>query len=288
MLKKRIIAVLTIYDGIIVQSIGFKKYLPIGKPEIAVEFLNQWGIDEIILLDICATKYNQSPNYELIKKIAKYNRVPLTVGGGIKELDQIKNLMDCGADKISLNHLLNTDSNLITRASDIFGNQCIVISIDGVKDNNKYKVFDYMNNKIKDTTVQSLAESVEKKGAGEILINSVEKDGSKSGYDFNLINTITTAVKIPVISCGGAGSPHHLLQAALETNTSGIAAGNYFHFSEHSVSIAKSIIYASLKIRYDIDFKYEKKMIQDNGRLIKKDETELSKLHYIKHIKEKI
>ena len=288
MLKKRIIAVLIISDNIVVQSIGFRKYLPVGKPEIAVEFLNEWGIDEIILLDIDASKHSQSPNYELIKRIAKYNRVPLTVGGGIKKLNQINELMNRGADKISLNNIINTDSDLISRAAEVFGSQCIVASIDGKKQNNEYKVFEYKNQKTQKKKVFDLSRLLESKGAGEILINSVDKDGAKSGYDIDLINTVNKAVKIPVIACGGAGKPQHLLKVALETNANGIAAANYFHFTEHSVSIAKSIINSNLKIRYDVDFKYENKLIEDDGRLTKKDESELSKLHYIKHSKPKI
>ena len=130
MLKKRIIASLNILNNIVVQSIGFKKYLPVGKPEIAVEFLNDWGIDEIILLDIGATKNGYKPNLEMIKKVSSFNMVPLTVGGGISNIRDIENLMHCGADKICVNSLLSKDLSEVNKASMIFGSQSIVASID--------------------------------------------------------------------------------------------------------------------------------------------------------------
>ena len=130
MLKKRIIATLIVKNGIVVQSIGFGKYLPVGKPQIAIEFLNQWGIDEIVYLDISATKNNIGPDYKAIRESAKMCQVPLTVGGGITNVNQMRELMHCGADKISLNNAVLNDLNLISSAAKVFGNQCIVASVD--------------------------------------------------------------------------------------------------------------------------------------------------------------
>ena len=139
MLKKRVVATVVVKDGIVVQSINFKKFLPVGKPHIAIEYLNSWGIDEIILLDITATKDKRDPDFEMVKKCSEKCFVPLTVGGGINCIEHIDKLMACGADKIALNYAAIYSSDLITKAANKFGNQCVVLSIDAVKTENKYK-----------------------------------------------------------------------------------------------------------------------------------------------------
>ena len=204
MLKKRVAATLVVSNGIVVQSINFKKYLPVGKPPIAVEFLNQWGIDEIILLDISASRNNKEPDFEMIKKASAKCYVPLTVGGGITCVDHIKELMHCGADKISLNHSALVKPRLITDAALLFGDQCVLVSIDAVKTEKGYRVYDYVNKLILDKSPGQLAKEVQSMGAGEILVNSVDKDGSYTGYDISLINAVCNEVTVPVICCGGA------------------------------------------------------------------------------------
>ena len=204
MLKKRIAASLIVKDGVVVQSIGFKKFLPVGKLPVATEFLNQWGIDEIILLDISATKRNVEPDYKMIKNSALKCRVPLTVGGGINNLDQIKELMHCGADKIAVNQAALINIDLISKAAHKFGDQCVVVSIDGIKTGDGYKVFDYVNHKALSISVKDFARELQSRGAGEILINSVDRDGSYLGYDIDLINSVCDSVTVPVICSGGA------------------------------------------------------------------------------------
>jgi cyclase len=247
-LKKRIAASLIVKDGIVVQSIGFKKFLPLGKPAIAIEFLNQWGIDEIILLDISATKNNLEPDYKMIKNAALKSHVPLTVGGGINNVDQMKELMHSGADKISLNYAALTNRDLISKAAHIFGDQCVVVSIDALNDNGKYKVFDYINKKRLDLSVDKIAAEFQSLGAGEILINSVDRDGSYLGYDIDLINSVCNVVTVPVICCGGAKNAKDFIKVFEETNVSAASAANFFHFTEHSVNVTKSIIKKELDI----------------------------------------
>src|SRR5688572_12920718 len=175
MLKKRIAASLVVKDGIVVQSINFKKYLPVGKPAIAIEFLNQWGIDEILLTDISATHSKREPNFELMRNSSQKCSVPLTICGGITHVDHIKELMHCGADKISLNQAAIQQPKLIEEAANIFGNQCVVISIDAINVNGEYRVYDYINRKPLEVSPASFAKKVESMGAGEILINSVDR-----------------------------------------------------------------------------------------------------------------
>ena len=209
MLKKRIVACVVVKDGIAVQSIGFNKYLPIGKPEIVVEFLNNWGIDEIILSDISASIHYKTPDFELIKKISKKCFVPLTIAGGINSLDIMRTLMHCGADKLSINHAAIENPEIIPEAANVFGKQCVVLSIDGKKVANRYKVYDYYRKQSTEKDIFKWAKEVELLGAGEILINSVDQDGQKNGFDHELVKSVCENVSIPVIACGGAGNPKH-------------------------------------------------------------------------------
>ena len=288
MLKKRIIASLNILNNIVVQSIGFKKYFPVGKPEIAVEFLNDWGIDEIILLDIGATKNGCKPNLEMIKKVSSFNMVPLTVGGGISNIRDIENLMHCGADKVCVNSLLRKDLSQVNEASMIFGSQSIVASIDIKEINDKKRVFNYLNQTTLDLDFLEHAKNIEHIGVGEIFINSVDNDGKKQGYDYDLIGSISNAVNIPVIGCGGAGSPKHMLELLKRTSVCGAVAGNFFHFYEHSVNITKSIIGKQIEMRDDCYYHYRDLDFNNEGRLLRKSEDDLEKLLYVKHIKEEI
>ena len=171
MLKKRIVASLTVKNGMVVQSIGFNKYLPIGRVDISVEFLNKWGIDEIVLLDIDATNQNRNPNFNMVTEASKKSFVPLTVGGGIKNLEDIRRLIHFGADKISINKVALTSPKIIKEASEVFGNQCIVVSIDVRKNKNRYEV--YSDNGKNPTGLNPVkwAKEAEKLGAGEILLN---------------------------------------------------------------------------------------------------------------------
>ena len=148
MLTKRIIASLIVRNGIVVQSFGFKKYLPIGKPAIALEYLSKWDIDEIILLDISSRKVEKSPNYEFIRKAVTKCFVPLTVGGGINSTEEIQKVLQSGADKVSFNNALINDHHLVQEASKLFGSQCVIASIDYLNVGGEFKVYDYLNKKI--------------------------------------------------------------------------------------------------------------------------------------------
>lgn len=286
MLKKRIAASLIVRDGIVVQSIGFKKFLPIGIPSIAIEFLNQWGIDEIILLDITATKNSTGPDFALLRKAAIKSHVPLTIGGGIKTVDQIKELMQCGADKISINQSALFDRNLISAAAHIFGDQCVVVSIDALKTNNGYFVFDYLSGKAIDISIEKFTEEVQNLGAGEILVNSVNRDGSYMGYDLDLINSVCDVANVPIICCGGAKNANDFLEVFSKTKVSAASAANFFHFTEHSVNITKSIIKRDLDIRLDTYADYERANFDKDLRLIKKSDAVLESMLFTKIEKE--
>lgn len=291
MLKKRLIAVLPIKNGIVVQSIGFEKYLPVGSPSIAVEYLNQWGIDEIVILDIEASSQSRSISSKMIKQVSQYTFSPLTVGGGIKNTEQMKELIASGADKISINRAAIEDPQLISRGAEIFGSQCIIVSMD-VKKNAKgsYEIFiDSGKTSTKIDPVKH-AKDVEKLGAGEIFVNFIDRDGSKLGYDLEFANTLSRSVEIPVIICGGVGHPQHFVEGLNLPNVSAVAAGNFFHYEEHSVTMAKQYItqHCAHPIRLDSYVNHIESQFDDKGRLQKKDDATLERLFFEFHPKEKI
>jgi len=288
MLKKRIAANLVVKDGIVVQSIGFRKYLPVGKPAIAIEFLNQWGIDEIILTDISASAKRNGPDYDMIRKATRKCFVPLTIGGGITSTGHIKELMHCGADKISLNQTALHHPELITEAAHIFGNQCVVASIDGMQTPDGYRVYDYLTKKITNHNPAVFARMAEVAGAGEILINSVDRDGAYTGYDLTLINDVCSQVNVPVIACGGAKNATHMIDLFKQTEVSAASAGNFFHFIEHSVTITKSHVVKEVDVRLETHARYTDSELDENLRLIKRDDQELEHLLYIRIEKETI
>lgn len=282
MLKKRIVATLIIKNGIVVQSIGFKTYLPVGDPRVSVEFLSKWGIDEIILLDIDASPENRKPNFDLIRGVSKRIFVPLTVGGGIKTLEDIRKLLHCGADKISINKLALENPEIIKEAAEVFGNQCIVVSVD-VKINRKgkYEIFSNSGNIATGLEPMSFAKKVEELGAGEIFVNSIDRDGSKLGYDLDLIKMVSDAVKIPVIACGGVKRPQDFLEGFIKGGVSACAAGNFFHFTEHSPIILKSfLIEKGIDVRLDTYANYKDVNFMENGRIAKRPEDYLDKLRF--------
>ncbi|MBB1287122.1 imidazole glycerol phosphate synthase subunit HisF [Flavisolibacter sp. BT320] len=288
MLKKRIAAAVVVKDGIVVQSIGFKKYLPVGKPGIAIEFLNRWGIDEIIYLDISASRKQQGPDYEQIKMASQKCFVPLTVGGGITNIDEIKELMHCGADKISLNQSAIRQPSLIKEAAHIFGDQCVVVSIDAVRTNDGYRVFDYINHQTLNETPAAFAQKAQELGAGEIFINSVDQDGSYAGFDLELINSVCEVLSVPVICCGGARNASDFVTVLQQTKASGACAANFFHFTENSVNISKAHISKVIPIRLETHASYQDNNFDNELRLLKKSEDELERMLYVKIEKEEI
>ena len=288
MLKKRIIATLVVKDGIVVQSITFNRFLPVGKPTVAVEFLNQWGVDEIILLDISATRNGRRPDYDMVRKVSTSCRVPLTVGGGISHVDHISKLIHCGADKVALNQEALRRPELLTEAAALFGSQCLVASIDALFTDVGHRVYNYLERKALPTTPAELAREVQKLGAGEILLNSVDRDGSYRGFDLALIDRVCAAVTVPLICCGGAGHAHHFVEAFEKTRVNAAAAANFFHFTEHSVTTTKALINRHMVVRHESYFNYHGARFDGRGRLMKKDDQELEDMLFERMEKEVI
>jgi len=282
MLKKRIIASIFIRDGIAVQSVGFKKYLPIGRPEISASAFNSWGADEILLVDISASLENRLISIDIVTRVAAECSVPLTVGGGIKSIKEIELLMDAGADKVLLN-TANLDINsCLEIGRKIYGRQCMVAGLDYIKHKNNFYVYDHRSGNKTNTLLIDAVKHYIRNGAGELFVNDVLRDGKEIGYDLDAIKLVTSASIVPVIWCGGAGKPQHFLNAFKATKVNALSAGNIFHFAEHSINIIKSFVSKEVSIRQDTQFNYNAIPLDNNGRVLKQGENLLDQLLYKK------
>lgn len=279
MLKKRIIGSILIKDNWVIQSENFKRYLPVGQLKYSVEFLDRWGIDEIIVLDINASKSNHLPNYQLIKESTNNINVPLTVGGGIRNVRDMIGILKSGADKICLNHSILENIEIIQEGAKTLGRQCIVVSIDFINNNGSYEVFDHIKKKSTGFSPEELSQKAIDLGAGELLIRSIDNDGMKNGYNFELISEIAEKVSVPVIAAGGYGNPRHVLDCFNGTNISACAIGNSLNYIEHSVTLIKSfLINHNCIIRHDSPFPYQSSIINENGRTLKHSDEYLENL----------
>ncbi|MDC3019943.1 imidazole glycerol phosphate synthase cyclase subunit [Prochlorococcus sp. AH-736-E15] len=279
MLKKRLVSCLLLRNGLIVQSIGFKKFLPIGKPKYAIEFASRWDVDEIILLDISSASKKELINLSTIEELSESCFVPLTIGGGISSLSDAKNILKSGADKICINSHALRNERLISQLADLFGTQCVVVSIDVNKDREgNYYVHSHNNEKIYELNPIKWAKKCEELGAGEIFLNAVHRDGSKKGYDTNLISLVSKEINIPLIVQGGIGH-FNQFKDGIDAGASAVSASNIFQHIEHSTIIAKAHLYQSkVNIRLDSEANYFNRAFDEDGRLIMLDEDTLFNL----------
>jgi cyclase len=230
MRRTRVIPLLLIHRGGLYKTSKFKNPTYIGDPINAIHLFNSMEVDEIIVLDIDASKHKRDPNYEMLEELVSEAFMPFSYGGGITQVEQAKKILQCGIEKVILNHAVQENFDLITKCAEQFGSQSVVVSIDYKKKMFGDSVrFDHVNGRfLKKEVVQSAIIS-EKFGAGEILINSVDRDGVMAGLDIKMIKKVSDAVNVPLIACGGAGSLDHL-QAAEQAGASAIAAGSMFVF----------------------------------------------------------
>jgi len=269
MLKKRLIACLLLHDGLIVQSFGFNRYLPLGRPRFPIEFLVKWDVDEIILLDMHASRQDRGPDESVLGALSENCFVPLTVGGGIDSVERVRSVIRAGADKVCLNHHAVARPSLITEIADSFGTQCAVVSIDCRKESEgHYQVYTNSGKTPTGLDPPAWAAKCEQLGAGEIFVNSIDRDGSRMGYDVVLIQSIAKAVGIPVIACGGVGNMEHFAQG-IQAGASAVAAANIFQHTEHSTILAKAhMLKSGIDVRLDSAATYEDREFDENGRLV--------------------
>lgn len=226
--RPRIIPTLLIDDRDLIKTVKFGKRTYLGDPVNAVKIFNRKGIDELSILDIGATKKNKEPDYELLKDIASEAFMPLSYGGGVKTIEQIHDILAIGYEKVIVNTQLIKNPELIRKASELFGSQSIVASIDTKKIKEQYKCYVAGGTEILDISPVELAKKAEELGAGEIIINSIDQDGMMDGYDVELVRTVSEAVKIPVIALGGAGRIEDLKKVLQEGCAHAAAGGSMF------------------------------------------------------------
>tara|TARA_B100000965_G_scaffold398803_1_gene417524 strand:- start:4198 stop:4992 length:795 start_codon:yes stop_codon:yes gene_type:complete len=248
MKKKRIIPIFLLNDLQLVQSRNFHDFEVIGNPFLSVKRFSEWMVDELIYLNITRVKdFDQEKNEikkfnKLIKEISKHNFMPITIGGKIKKLNQIYTYLKNGADKISINSYAFKNAKFINQIAREFGSQCIVVSIDVKKINNNYKVFIDNGSKNTNMNLVDWVNIVQNEGAGEILINSIDRDGSKIGYDFKILNQLKNKIKVPLIFCGGVGHWKDFEMALKKKEIDAVAAANIFHHFDQSDYLAKDYL----------------------------------------------
>ncbi len=243
MLAKRIIPCLDVKDKRVVKGIHFLNLRDAGNPVENATFYSQAGADEIVFLDITATIEKRKAILNIVAKTAEQVFIPLTVGGGIKNLEDIRMLLKSGADKVSINTSAVKNPELIRQASETFGSQCIVVAIDAKRiQNSSWQVYINSGRTPTNLDVIAWAKEVEKLGAGEILLTSMDRDGTKKGYDIPLLRIVSETVNIPVIASGGAGNPEHLYQAFAEGKADAVLAASIFHYGEFSLKETKEFL----------------------------------------------
>jgi cyclase len=252
MIKVRIIPCLDVDNGRVVKGINFVNLVDAGDPVKQAKFYSDNGADEITFLDITATHEKREAMVDIIERTANECLVPLTVGGGIRSMDDMKMFLSVGADKISINSSAIKDPQLITKGALKFGNQCIVVAIDAKKTGKSWEVF--INGGRINTRIDAIqwAKKVETLGAGEILLTSMDRDGTKSGFDLSLTKKISSAVGIPVIASGGIGKINHFVDGVKKGGASALLAASVFHFGEFSISdVKKHLISEGIDVRMD-------------------------------------
>jgi imidazole glycerol-phosphate synthase subunit HisF len=245
MLAKRIIPCLDVTNGRVVKGTKFINLIDAGDPvEAAIEY-NRQGADELVFLDITATSDNKKTMVEVIKKIAEKVFIPLTVGGGIRSVEDMRIMLNSGADKIAINSAAINDPNIISQGAKRFGRQCLVLAIDA-KNNDKnpgtWQVYTHGGRKCTDIDALEWAKRGAELGAGEILLTSMDRDGTKDGYDIQLTKTIAENVSTPVIASGGAGKPEHLYDVLTKGKADAVLAASIFHFGTFTVPKIKQYL----------------------------------------------
>jgi cyclase len=243
MLAKRIIPCLDVKEGRVVKGIHFVNLRDAGDPVECGLRYSEEGADELVFLDITASSDRRNIVADMVRRVADSINIPFTVGGGLRSVDDIQEILRCGADKVSLNTSAIEDPAIVQQSAERFGSQCIVVAIDARRENNgAAKVYTHGGRVRTERDAVEWAKTVAGLGAGEILLTSMDADGTKNGYDIDLTRRVADSVQIPVIASGGAGSLEHLYQGLVEGAASAVLAASIFHFREVTIGQAKSYL----------------------------------------------
>ena len=241
MLKNRIIPCLDVKNGRVVKGINFVDLTDAGDPVEQANIYSDGGADEICFLDITASNENRDIIYDVVEKTSKKCFVPLTVGGGVRSVEDINKLLNCGADKVSINTAAVENSKVVVDSAKKFGSQCIVVAIDAKKNGDKWEIFTHGGRENSGINALEYAKQMEENGAGELLVTSMDKDGTQSGYDVELMKKISSNVNIPVIASGGVGTLDHLVEG-IKSGASAVLAASVFHYGKYSLLEAKQYL----------------------------------------------
>ncbi len=240
MLKTRIIPCLDVADGRVVKGVNFVDLIDAGDPVESAKAYDAAGADELCFLDIHATHENRGTMYDLATRTAEHCFMPLTIGGGVRTAEDVRNLLLAGADKVSFNSAAVADPDVVARAADRFGSQCIVVAIDAkTVSPGKWEVFTHGGRRATGLDAVAFARNVAAKGAGEILLTSMDRDGTRSGFNIALTRAIADAVDVPIIASGGVGTLDHLVEGVKEGHASAVLAASIFHFGDFTIRQAK-------------------------------------------------
>ncbi len=244
MITKRIIPCLDVKEGRVVKGVQFVELRDAGDPVELAEFYDQEGADELVFLDISASHEGRETMVDVVERVAAKLAIPFTVGGGINTLEDMKRILRAGADKVSLNTAAVKRPELVTEGAEFFGSQCIVVAIDAKYDEQlgSWRVYTHGGRNATDYEVIAWAKEVVERGAGEILLTSMDKDGEKSGFDLALTKAVSEAVSVPVIASGGAGNADHFVDAFVEGKADAALAASIFHYKETSVKEVKDYL----------------------------------------------
>ena len=244
-LKTRIIPCLDVKDGRVVKGVNFVDLIDAGDPVEAASAYDAAGADELCFLDITASHENRDTIFDIVERTASRCFMPLTVGGGVRTVDDIRRLLEAGADKVSINTAAVTRRDFVREASEKFGAQCIVVAIDAKKvsqpgEADRWEIFTHGGRKPTAIDAIAFAKQVVSLGAGELLLTSMDRDGTKAGFDLPLTRAIADAVAVPVIASGGAGTLDHLADGVLKGHASAVLAASIFHFGTYTIGQAKA------------------------------------------------
>ncbi len=242
-LAKRIVPCLDVDQGRVVKGVRFVDIVDAGDPVEQARFYDAAGADELVFLDITATHENRGIMRDVVRRTADQVFIPLTVGGGLRSVEDMRSMLQAGADKVSLNSAAIRDPNVIARGAAAFGSQCVVVAIDARRrEDGGWEVYTHGGRKPTGLDAVEWAVEAERRGAGELLVTSMDRDGTKDGYDLDLLEAITSRVSIPVIASGGAGTLEHLRDGLAEGGADAVLAASIFHFREYTVEEAKSFL----------------------------------------------
>jgi len=239
MLAKRIIPCMDVTDGRVVKGVNFVELRDAGDPVEIARRYDEQGADELTFLDITASSDNRGLIFHIIEEVASQVFIPLTVGGGVRAVEDVRNLLNAGADKVSINTAAVVNPQLVEDAASRFGSQCIVVAIDAKRVGDHWEVFTHGGRKPTGLNAVEWAKRMTALGAGEILLTSMDRDGTKSGFDLELTRAISDAVEVPIIASGGVGNLDHMVDGVKQGGADAVLAASIFHYGEYSVRQAK-------------------------------------------------